>query len=842
MRRIITALLLLFSTSLFSYRNTGEKIDSTLRTLHFNIHFEKGYESNAVRTAEYAELSYEHLSDKFKLRLNNVTDIILYQDFCDYKNTRIIDINYDNSIMAFSSPENKYIVLPFNSENKYFKKIIFHEMTHVFIYNYINRISLFKKKLPSDLEEAFCEYFSGISDSNETMILRDIILSKNISKNSFRKFQGSYFPDSSIISASALQLISERHGEDSIFKLLNDVVSGEDYNDLIEDLSGGEGELSGFIEKKARHDDSETKFQYSEVIPANESVSDYFISEDGTVAVNYGGKIVLYRNGRKILSNSSSLLGRMFILNDICLSKERAAYSVLKNGSKYISFSDFKGNEKHVLIPLKNTGLIKISNCGNYLYYVTRSASFNAIVEFNVHSAASKIIYRSPGHIYDFCISGNNLFVSFDSDKSPVINKIDLSSKTERTIARIKAFDFYMNGRDLYFSSDNDGSFQIYSIDTDYFRILRHTDSATSAKKPFISQGKLYFSVFRNMNWHISEKTIQGANYIPISSTVDESKPYYDFSDADFSYFNNRLMSFYELKASVFNSRFSGLLSASISGLTNQNSINVKAAYKYRKDNEKDLSAAAYINSDNGILNYQAGFYHLKNSVFNDDLSGNMPFDSAFNKSDTLYAKAFFPITYYFSIGSAFYFQRNDKDYFKTSGAFLEFNSCDNVITSEKSGVFFTGDVYYTFSENAFTSYRVLLDIYADISPFSLFYKGSFYKSRFEYRTSYSEFVSKDNFDVSSEIMQKNKIAVTFDFNELRIWNTFLNIPLSTGLFFSRYYFGNAEKIDYFNETGITVFVENSGGLFLYLDCGKTYRYREGLSGGGISFGASFSI
>ncbi|HQE58891.1 MAG TPA: hypothetical protein PLA54_06810, partial [Spirochaetota bacterium] len=127
MIRIISALSLLLSTSLFSYRITSEKIDSTLRTLHFNVHYEKGYEANAVRTAEYAELAYEQLSEKFRIRIDCVTDIILYQDYCDYINTRIIDINYDDSILAFSSPENKYIVLPFYSERKTLKKIIFHE-------------------------------------------------------------------------------------------------------------------------------------------------------------------------------------------------------------------------------------------------------------------------------------------------------------------------------------------------------------------------------------------------------------------------------------------------------------------------------------------------------------------------------------------------------------------------------------------------------------------------------------------------------------------------------------------------------------------------------------------
>ena len=125
MRRIIIALSLFLSTSLLSNRITSEKIDSTLRTLHFNVHYEKGYEANAVRTAEYAELAYEYLSEKFRIRTDYVTDIILYQNSCDYKNTRIVDINYDDSVLAFSSPENRYIVLPFYSERKTLKKIIF---------------------------------------------------------------------------------------------------------------------------------------------------------------------------------------------------------------------------------------------------------------------------------------------------------------------------------------------------------------------------------------------------------------------------------------------------------------------------------------------------------------------------------------------------------------------------------------------------------------------------------------------------------------------------------------------------------------------------------------------
>ena len=842
MRRIITALFFFLSTSIFSYRITAERIDSTLKTLHFNIHFEKGYEANAVRTAEYAENSYEYLSEKFKLRLDYVTDIILYQDSFDYENTRIVDIHYDDSIMAFTSPESKFIVLPFYSENIFFKKIIYHEMTHVFIYNYIRKANFIHKKLPTDLEEAFCEYFSGRADSREIMILRDIILSKSILKNIFRNYQTSIYPNSSIVSAFALRLISERHGEDFLFKLLNDVISGADYRVLIENLSGGGGELSGFMEKKAKHDDFGINFPYSDIIPSNKNIMDYSVFDEGITAVNYGGKIAVYKSGKKILSREWSLTGRTFILNDIDMSGAGIVYSVYKNGVRYAIVSDFSGNEKHIMLPVKNADLIKISSCGNFLYYVMRSASSNAVVEFSIHSNASKIIYSSPGHIYDYCFAVKNIFITADTDKSAVIKKIDLTAKTERTVARIKAVDFSISGRELYFSSDNDGTFQIYSIDIENFRLLRHTNSATAAKKPFVSGGKLYFAAFKNMDWHISDKQIQGINYNPVVLPEEESKRYYDFHDAEFSDFDNRLMPFVELNASVFNLRFSGLISASVSGLKNQNSLNLKTAYKYRKNNENDISAAAFFNSDNGILNYQAGFYHLKNSVFNDELSQNVPFSSAFNKSETLFVRGLIPLTYYFSVGSAFYFQRNDKEYYKTCGISLEYNSCDNVIASEKSGIFFKSDFFYTFSEKSDKSYNALLDVYADISPFSIYYKGSLYKSSFEYRSSYMEFITKENFYISSEVMQKNKAMATFDFNEIGSWRTFFDVPLSAGLFFSRYYFGNEEKVNSFNETGFTVFVENSRGLFLYLDCGKTYRYREGLSGGGVSFGAAFTI
>gem|GEM_PF-800953 len=842
MRRIIVSLSLFLSTSLLSYRITTEKIDSTLRTLHFNVHYEKGYEANAVRTAEYAEQAYEHLSEKFKLRLDRVTDIILYQDFSEYKNTRIIDINYDDSIMAFSSPENRYMVLPFNSERQIFRKIVFHELSHIFIHKYVRQISYFNKKLPSELEEAFCDYFSGSYDSHETMILRDILISKNILKNSFVKHHASHFPDSSIITAFALRLVAERHGEDAVLKIIHDAVSGKNYRSIIEDLAGGAGEISGFLEKKAGHNDSESIYSNSEIIPLNKSVSDFSISDDGMVGVNYGGSIVLYKNGRKEYSRSRSFSGRTLVLKDISISSGAVAYSILKNGIRYAVVYNFKGGVKHIEIPVKNTGLIKISSCGNYLYYVMRSANFNVVFEINVYSKTSKVIYNTRNHIYDFVVSGKNIFLSEDSDNFAVIKKIDYSVKTERTIAQIKAFDFAISGRDLYFSSDNDGTFQIYSIDTDNFRILRHTNSSTSAKKPFVYGAKLYFSVFRNMSWHISEKQIQGTAYNPIPSPVEETKSYYDFKDSDFSDFDNRFLSVFDLSASIFNLRFSGILSASISTLTNQNSFNVKTEYKYRKGNEKDISACSYFNSDNGMLNYQVGFYHLMDPEYNDALSVNVPFALTFNKQDTVYAKAFLPVTGYFSIGSAFYFQRSDDEYYKTASVYIQYDTCDNVIASEKTGVFFKSDLLYTFSKNTFSSYNVLLDMYADISPFSLYYKGSFYKSRFEYKSSYMEFLTKDDFNLSSEIMQKNKFSITFDFNEISSWRGYFDFPLSAGLFLSRYHYGNKEKINYFNETGFTVFVENYKGVFLYLDCGKTYRYREGLSGGGVSFGASFSI
>ncbi|HOU84438.1 MAG TPA: DUF5050 domain-containing protein [Spirochaetota bacterium] len=840
MIRIISALSLLLSTSLFSYRITSEKIDSTLRTLHFNVHYEKGYEANAARTAEYAELAYEQLSEKFRIRIDYVTDIILYQDYCDYLNTRIIDINYDDSILAFSSPENKYIVLPFYSERKTLKKIIFHEMTHFFIHKYIKQRS-FYKKIPSELEEAFCEYFSGV-DSRETMILRDMILSKNQINNSFKKYHASYFPDSSIISAFALYLVAERHGEDAVIKIISDVLSGDNYRDLIEKLTGGDGELSGFLEKKAVHDDSEMDFTYSEIIPQNKSISDYCISEEGMIGINYGRSIVLYKNGKKVYSKGLSISGRTLVLNDISMSSGRIVYSVLKNGKRYAVVFDLNDGEKYMEIPVKNSDLVKISKCGNYLYYVIRSSSSNIITEFSVNSNATKILYSTGNHIYDYILSEKNIFVSEDTNGSGAIKKINYSAKTDKTIAHIKAFDLSISGRYLYFSSDNDGTFQIYSIDTENFSILRHTNSSTSAKMPFVSGEKLYFSVFRNMNWHISEKLIQGTSYNPLVPPVVQSKSYYDFRDSDFSDFENRIIPIFDLNVSVFNYRYSGMFTAAISGITNQNSFNIKAGYKYRKNKEKDTSAGMFFNSDNGILNYQAGFYHLKNPEFNDGLSVNVPFSLAFEKQDTLYARAFLPLTGYISIGSAFYFQHSDDEYYKTATASIQYDTCDNVIASEKSGISFKSDFLYTFSKSTFMSYDLLLDIYADISPFSLYYRGSFYKSRLKYKSSYMEFLTKEDLEISSEIMQKNKFSITFDFNEINSWRNYFDVPLSVGVFWSRYHFGNSDKINCFNETGFTVFVENSNGLFLYLDCGKTYRYREGLSGGGVSFGASFSI
>ena len=154
-----------------------------IQTKHFDIYYYDDGSYLIDFIAKQVEDAYDNHSNRMGWKLQNRIAIIIYNSHNDFQQNNIINSYMYEGISGVTELYKNRVVIPFDGSLKDFKHVLYHELVHAFINdylydgnlrNYISNPSNFQ--IPLWMNEGLAEYLSESWDTNSEMWIRDITL------------------------------------------------------------------------------------------------------------------------------------------------------------------------------------------------------------------------------------------------------------------------------------------------------------------------------------------------------------------------------------------------------------------------------------------------------------------------------------------------------------------------------------------------------------------------------------------------------------------------------------------------------------------------------------------
>ena len=210
-----------------------------LKTKHFNIYFYPAMKEVAELGAAAAESSYTALSAKFDHTLTTRVPLIFYSSHLLFQQTNITPGFIPEGVGGFFEFVKGRVVIPSNGSMHQFRRVIRHELVHVFMTSKIGRIFKDHGQMthpgpPLWFTEGLAEYWSTQTlDAQSKMMLRDAILNDYyVPLTQIYRINGSYLMYKE--GENLLTFISEEYGEDAILRMMENIWRDDDFNKVME--------------------------------------------------------------------------------------------------------------------------------------------------------------------------------------------------------------------------------------------------------------------------------------------------------------------------------------------------------------------------------------------------------------------------------------------------------------------------------------------------------------------------------------------------------------------------------------------------------------------------------
>ncbi len=180
--------ILLLASSAFAQNGFGknkvryDKVDwKVLKTEHFEVYHDQKTENLARVAASMAEEAYASISQNLQHQVTNPIPFIIFKSHYDFQQTNVITELIDPGVGGFAEVLKFRMVIPFTGSYSHFKKVITHELTHVFTYDVLYPDGLesmlsVSAVPPMWFMEGLAEYETGIFDPMGHMMLVDAVV------------------------------------------------------------------------------------------------------------------------------------------------------------------------------------------------------------------------------------------------------------------------------------------------------------------------------------------------------------------------------------------------------------------------------------------------------------------------------------------------------------------------------------------------------------------------------------------------------------------------------------------------------------------------------------------
>jgi len=208
-----------------------------LKTRHFDIYFYPEMESLAEIGASFAEESYTVLQNKFNHNILKRIPLVFYSSHFHFEETNTLPYLVSPGLGGFFEFIKGRVVVPSDGSLPQFKRVIRHELVHVFQRSYLERLlkdhRIFQNRgVPLWFTEGLAEYWSEGWSSEGEMIIRDGVLNNTLVPiNQMSKILGTFLMYKE--GQAIIKFISEKYGEEKILDLLNNVWREEDFSKIM---------------------------------------------------------------------------------------------------------------------------------------------------------------------------------------------------------------------------------------------------------------------------------------------------------------------------------------------------------------------------------------------------------------------------------------------------------------------------------------------------------------------------------------------------------------------------------------------------------------------------------
>ena len=214
-----------------------------LKTKHFDIYYYPEMKDIAEKGAKFAEDSYQLLQVKFNHSITRRVPLIFYSSHMHFQQTNITPGFIPEGVGGFFEFLKGRVVIPSNGNLNQFKKVIRHELVHVFMHSKVERVLKNKGRLntavfpPLWFTEGLAEFWSSTWDSQAEMVIKDAVLfDYMVGLETIWSIEGSFMMYKT--GQNILEYIATRYGEEKILLLMENLWKFNTFQDCFRETIG----------------------------------------------------------------------------------------------------------------------------------------------------------------------------------------------------------------------------------------------------------------------------------------------------------------------------------------------------------------------------------------------------------------------------------------------------------------------------------------------------------------------------------------------------------------------------------------------------------------------------
>ncbi|MEW5875212.1 MAG: BamA/TamA family outer membrane protein [Candidatus Zixiibacteriota bacterium] len=209
-----------------------------LATKRFDIYFYGSERDLAELTAESAERSYDILADRFNHNVERRIPLIIYSSPNFFSETNVVSALLPENVGGFTEYLKGRVVLPFNGSYSEFRRVLQHELVHVFTISKLQYVNRIHKKLTSAspplwFTEGIAEFYSGEWDTDGDMIVGDLVLNGRLDNiDDMYPISGTYLMYKA--GESFFHFLEEEYGTEYILRIFDNWWRENSFDDIME--------------------------------------------------------------------------------------------------------------------------------------------------------------------------------------------------------------------------------------------------------------------------------------------------------------------------------------------------------------------------------------------------------------------------------------------------------------------------------------------------------------------------------------------------------------------------------------------------------------------------------